>query len=120
MQDFIITAFNDFLYESLAPNFTIEPNRRYNEILHLTYFVKSEVSDSAAKFIISVPKDILKPEEISTKSPRFTDADFAFSPVEVNLVVGTTVFPLAEIKKLDVGDIVVFENSNSSEMTLVC
>ena len=28
----IITAFNDFLYESLAPNFTIEPNRRYNEI----------------------------------------------------------------------------------------
>ena len=53
----IITAFNDFLYESLAPNFTIEPHRRYNEILHLTYFVKSEVSDSAAKFIISVPKD---------------------------------------------------------------
>ena len=55
----IITAFNDFLYESLAPNFTIEPNRRYSEILHLTYFVKSAISDSAAKFIISVPKDIL-------------------------------------------------------------
>jgi hypothetical protein len=56
----IITAFNDFLYESLAPNFTIEPNRRYSEILHLTYFVKSEISDCAAKFIISVPKDIHK------------------------------------------------------------
>ena len=116
----IITAFNDFLYESLAPNFTIEPNRRYSEILHLTYFVKSEVSDSAAKFIISVPKDILKPAEISTKTAKFTDNDFAFSPVEVDLLVGTTAFPLAEIKKLDVGDIVVFENSNSSEMTLIC
>ncbi len=116
----IITAFNDFLYESLAPNFTIEPNRRYTEILHLTYFVKSPISDSAAKFIISVPKDILSPMGIENNSPKFSDEDFAQSPVEVNLVLGTTVFPLAEIKKLDIGDIVLFENSNSSEMTLVC
>ena len=49
----VITAFNDFLYESLSPHFTIEPQRRYSEILHLTYFVKSEISDTAAKFIIS-------------------------------------------------------------------
>ena len=116
----IITAFNDFLYESLAPNFTIEPNRRYNEILHLTYFVKSEISESAAKFIISVPKDILTPKETEQKPPRFTDMDFAHSPVEVSLLLGTTAFPLAEIKKLDVGDIVLFENSKSSEMTLIC
>ena len=116
----IITAFNDFLYESLAPNFTIEPNRRYNEILHLTYFVKSEISDSAAKFIISVPKDILSPQELETKPNKFTDNDFKQSQVEVNLLLGSTVFPLAEIKKLDIGDIVLFENSSSSEMTLVC
>lgn len=116
----IITAFNDFLYESLAPNFHIEPNRRYNEILHLTYFVKSEISDTAAKFIISVPKDILTVPEEEKKEPKFTDMDFLQSPVEVSLLLGTTVFPLAEIKKLDVGDIVLFDNSNSSEMTLVC
>ena len=116
----IITAFNDFLYESFAPNFTIEPNRRYNEILHLTYFVKSEISDSAAKFIISIPKDILTPPEQEVKPPTFTDMDFSSSPVEVNLLVGSTSFPIADIKKLDVGDIVLFENSNSSEMTLIC
>lgn len=116
----IITAFNDFLYESLAPNFTIEPHRRYNEILHLTYFVKSEVSDSAAKFIISVPKDILSPQEIERTEPRFEDRDFANSLVDVKLILGSTTFPVADIKRLDVGDIVVFENSNSSEMTLVC
>lgn len=115
----IITAFNDFLYESLAPNFNIEPNRRYNEILHLTYFVKSAISDSAAKFIISVPMEILEPKELET-SQHFTDMDFAHSLVEVNLLLGTTVFPLADIKKLDVGDIVLFENSSSDEMTLVC
>ena len=116
----IITSFNDFLYESLSPNFTIDPHRRYSEILHLTYFVKSESSDSAAKFIISVPKDILSPQEIAVKEPRFTDNDFADSLVEVNLHLGTTTFPLADVKKLDIGDIVVFENSNSSEMTLIC
>ena len=116
----IITAFNDFIYETLAPNFTIEPNRRYNEILHLTYFVKSAISDTAAKFIISVPKDILTPAPLEEKAPRFEDKDFASSLVEVDLIVGNTVFPLADVKKLDIGDIVLFENSSSSEMTLVC
>ena len=116
----IITAFNDYLYEALAPNFTIEPNRRYTEILHLTYFVKSEISTNAAKFIISVPKDILSPKEIDTSTQRFTDTDFVSCPVEVNLRLGTTVFPLSEVKRLDIGDIVLFENSNSSEMTLMC
>lgn len=116
----IITAFNDFLYESLAPNFNIEPHRRYNEILHLTYFVKSEISDTAAKFIISVPKDILAPQDIQSSVQRFEDKDFADSLVEVNLLLGTTTFPVADIKRLDAGDIVVFENSSSSEMTLIC
>lgn len=116
----IITAFNDFLYETLSPNFKIEPHRRYTEILHLTYFVKSEISDNAAKFIISVPKEILSPQELEPQEPKFVDSDFANSLVEVNLLLGKTTFPVADIKKLDVGDIVVFENSNSSEMTLVC
>ena len=116
----IITAFNDYLYESLAPNFTIDSHRRYSEILHLTYYVKSEVSDSAAKFIISVPKDILSPQSIENTEPRFDDKDFSKSLVEVNLILGKTTFPMSEIKKLDAGDIVVFEDSKSSEMTLVC
>ena len=116
----IITAFNDFLYETLAPNFTIDPHRRYSEIVHLTYFVKSEISDNAAKFIISIPKDILSPEELELPEARFDDSYFAKSLVDVNLILGKTTFPVADIKKLDIGDIVVFEDSNSSEMTLVC
>lgn len=115
----IITAFNDFLYETLSPNFTIEPHKRYTEILHLTYFVKSEISDSAAKFIISVPREILSPKELESKEQRFEDGDFADSLVEVNFLIGKTTFPVADIKKLDIGDIVVFEDSNSSQMTLV-
>lgn len=116
----IITAFNDFLYETLAPNFNIDPHRRYSEILHLTYFVKSEISDSAAKFIISVPKDVLSPQNIQLTGAKFDDEYFSKSLVDVNLILGKTTFPVADIKKLDIGDIVVFDNSNSSEMTLVC
>ena len=72
----IITGFNDFLYDSLAPNFKIDPHRRYTEIIHLTYYVKSESSDSAAKFIISLPKDILTAESMSSEGHNFTDMDF--------------------------------------------
>ncbi len=116
----IITAFNDFLYESLSPNFSIEPHRRYSEILHLTYYVKSESSDNAAKFIITIPKDILQVQAIENNEEHFCDDDFSGSLVEANFILGSTSFPVAEIKRLDKGDIVVFENSNSSEMTLVC
>ena len=116
----IITSFNDYLYELLSENFNIEPHRRYNEIIHLTYFVKSESSDNAAKFIVSLPKDILSPKQIDTSIPHFTNADFADCTADVNLLIGTTTFPVADIKRLEVGDVVLFERSNSSEMTLRC
>ena len=115
----IITAFNDSLYESLKSNFDIEPHRRYNEIIHLTYFVKSESSDSAAKFIISMPKDILKPETKDTSAQHFSDNDFLDCLVDADFLIGTTSFPVADIKHLEPGDVVVFEKSNSSEMTLI-
>ena len=115
----IITAFNDFIYEALTPNFNVEPHRRYKEILHLTYYVKNESSDAAAKFIISVPKDVLSPESIQTNAQHFSDMDFASCPVEASFIVGKTTFPVADIKRLEPGDVVVFEKSNSSEMTLV-
>jgi len=115
----IITSFNDFIYEGLKPNFNIEPNRRYNEIIHLTYFVKSEISDSAAKFIISLPIGILNPETKEVTNTRFSDDDFADSLVEASFLIGTTTFPVADIKRLEPGDVVVFDKSSSSEMTLM-
>ena len=115
----IITAFNDFIYESLSPNFTVDAHRRYNEIVHLTYYVKNESSDKAAKFIISVPKDILSPVSIEANTHHFSDADFLESPVEASFLIGTTTFPVADIKRLEPGDVVVFDKSNSSRMTLI-
>ena len=115
----IITGFNDFLYDTMAPNFTIDPYRRYNEILHMTYYVTSESSDSAAKLIISLPKDILTPVSIDCSKHHYTDMDFLTSPVEASFLLGTTTFPMADIKRLEIGDVVVLDKSNSSEMTLI-
>lgn len=115
----IITAFNDFIYESIVPNLKVEAQRRYTEILHLTYYVKSESSDAAAKFIISIPKDVLTPDSIDTNTKHFSDMDFLDSMVEADFLVGTTTFPVADIKRLEAGDVVVFEHSNSSKMTLI-
>ncbi len=115
----IITSFNDFLYDSLKENFNVDPTRRYSEIVHLTYFVKSEVSDNAAKFIISLPRGILSPETKDVSVQHFSDADFLDSMVEASFLIGTTPFLVSDIKHLEAGDVVVFDKSNSSEMTLI-
>ncbi len=114
----IITAFNDFLYEKLAPNFKIERDKKYTETLHLTFFVKNELSEDAAKFIISLPRDILIPPKKEPKEQKINEQFFAQALVEVNLFVGSTRFPLSEIKRLDVGDIVVCDHSKANNMHL--
>ena len=114
----IITAFNDFLYEKLSENFKIDKEKKYTEILHLTFLVKNELSEDAAKFIISIPKDILEFPSITKKTTGISEDFFKDCPVEVNFALGSTRFPLKEIKKLDVGDIVVCDNSKANIMQL--
>ena len=115
----IITAFNDFIFEALTPNFNVDPHRRYTEILHLTYYVKNESSDVSAKFIISIPKDIINPVSLECNKQHYTDDDFVKCLVNASFLVGTTSFPMADIKRLEPGDVVVLEKSNSSTMTLI-
>ncbi len=115
----IITAFNDFLYEKLTPNFKIEREKKYSEILHLTFLVKNELSDDAAKFIISLPRDILTPPKREAKPGRIQEHFLANALVEVNFILGSTRFPLADIKRLDAGDIVVCDHSKANNMHLI-
>lgn len=115
----IITAFNDYLYEKLSTTLNIDKDKKYNEILHLTFLVKNELSDQAAKFIISLPKDILAFPENPKKTARLKEEFFESCPVEVGFILGSTKFPLRELKKLDVGDIVVCDQSKANIMQLV-
>ena len=115
----IITAFNDFLYEKLTPNFSIDKEKKYTEILHLTFLVKNELSEDAAKFIISLPRDILNPPKREAVKARINENYLSNALVEVNFILGSTRFPLADIKRLDTGDIVVCDNSRANNMHLI-
>lgn len=115
----VVTAFNDYLYEKLSENFEIDKDKKYTEVLHLTFLVKNAISEQAAKFIVSIPRDILVIPVRDKKQAVIKEEFFESAPVEVNLILGSTRFPLKEIKKLDIGDIVVCDNSKANIMQLI-
>ena len=77
-------------------------------------------SDESARFVISIPKPMLNPMTLAEPEKPLDDNLLRDALSEVNLHVGSTMFSVNDIKHISVGDIVVFENSNSREMTLVC
>lgn len=117
----IITAFNDYLYNATAKLLCEPPvalKRTNFDIIHLSLIVKDVEEGTAAKFIISIPEVLLKPEAIPPGEPKFSHSDFSKSLIDVTLKVGTTKFSVYELKNLDIGDIVVCENSNIKKMTV--
>ena len=116
----IITSFNDYLYEKISGNINKENLTKYPEEINLSYFVRNMSSDESARFVISIPKQMLNPLTLAEPENPLDDRIFKDALSEVNLHVGSTMFSVNDIKHISVGDIVVFENSNSHEMTLVC
>jgi len=116
----IITSFNDFLYSKISDNINKENLVKYPDEINLSYFVRNMSSDESARFVISIPKQMLNPKTLAEPENPLHDRTFSEALSEVNLHVGSTMFSVNDIKHISVGDIVVFENSNSREMTLVC
>ena len=117
----IITTFNEYLYEKVAGNIDKSVLEKYPVTINLSYFVRNLSSDESARFVLSFPKSVLHPEVLPEipDEKRINEMIFAKCTVEVNLLVGSTFFSVNDVKKLEVGDIVVFDNSNSNEMTLI-
>ena len=118
----IITTFNEYLYNKISDKVDKSNLEKYPVTINLSYFVRNLSSDESARFVISFPKSVLHPEvlpEIPDEN-KINEMIFKDCPVEVTIKVGTTDFAVNDVKKLDVGDIVVFDNSNSREMTLIC
>ena len=117
----IITAFNDFMYNSIAdllgpPPETVE--RTNFDVIHLTFLVKDIERGKAAKFIITLPEVYLKPEVVVCEEDKFDNEYLAESKIPVVINVGTTRFKMLEVKNLDVDDIIVLEDSNIDHMIL--
>lgn len=122
----IITSFNAYLYNTckdiINPPDPKELDRSNFDMVNLTFIIKDIDSDSvyklAGKIVISLPEILLSPESITSTGEKFSKDDFSLSVIDVKIKVGKTSFKLIDIKNLEAGDLVVFENSNIRELTL--
>ncbi len=120
----IITSFNGFMYDALKDKFEnnnpTELKRTNFDVIHLTFLIKDidEYNKETGKIILSLPAAMLKPEMVNSSGPKFSETDFPNSEIFVKILVGKTKFSLFDLKNLEEDDVVVFENSNISHLTL--
>lgn len=118
----ILTSFDEFLYESICEYIKkskdLPPNNtNYNEC-NLTFFLKTDEM-TLGKIVIKIPVVAISPDSIApVEKSTFSINDFLSQKTEVKLNVGYSKLRLNDIKNIEVDDIVVLENSNSSQMTL--
>lgn len=117
----IITSFNDYMFNSLAKFLSParpELKRSNFDVVHLTFLIKDTNTNQVAKFIITLPDELLNPDIVTSQEEKFDYGDFATSIIDVAIKVGTTRFKLIDVKNIDIDDIVVFDNSNTNHMVL--
>ena len=117
----IITTFNEFLYGKIAGNIDKTKLEKHPVTINLSYFLRNMSSDESARFVVSFPKSVLAPEMLPPipDELRINEMVFKDCPVEVTLKVGSTFFSVNDVKNLEVDDVVIFDNSNAREMTLI-
>ena len=118
----IITTFNEFLYGKLADKIDKTNLEKHPITINVSYFLRNMSSDESARFVVSFPKSVLAPEMLPPipDEKKIDDMFFKNCPVEVTIKVGSTFFSVNDIKHLEVDDVVLFDNSNIREMTLLC
>lgn len=117
----IITSFNDYMFHGLSQFLSPTPpalKRTNFDVVHLTFLLKDNTSNAVAKFIITLPDELLQPEIITSKSDKFDYGDFSSSIIDVSVKIGSTRVKLIDVKNIDIDDIVVLDNSDSKHMVL--
>ena len=117
----IITSFNDYLYNLISKFLVPSPptlKRTNFDVIHLTFVLKDVEKGTIGKFIVTLPEVLLSPNIISSNGDKFSENDFASSLIGVKLKIGTTKFKLIDLKNIDIGDIVVFDDSDTHKMVL--
>lgn len=117
----IITSFNDFMFNSLSQFLIPSPpvlKRTNFDVVHLTFLLKDIDSGNVAKFIITLPEELLQPDVVTSQSDKFDYGDFATSVIDVAVKIGTTRFKLIDVKNIEIDDIVVFDDSDINHMVL--
>lgn len=116
----IITTFNEFVYSKLSKRIDKSKLNKKPITVNLSYFLRNVASDESARFVLSFPKASLSPELLPPipDEKRIDEMIFKDCMVDVRVKVGSTKFAVNDIKKLSIGDIVVFDNSDAKTMVL--
>ena len=115
----ILKAFSNFVYEKFSAElFTTEEKTDLTGNLNFTFFLKN-LTETPSKILISIPKSYIKFEEVICEEEKFSLDDFPEINTTVGFYIGSTALPLNDIKNLEKEDIIILENSNINNMTLL-
>ncbi|MBR1460436.1 FliM/FliN family flagellar motor switch protein [bacterium] len=121
----IITSFNRDMFEKIKPLLS-PPNpkeiKRTNfNMINLTFILKDSAPDAAeaGRVIITLPEALLEPQRVELAKDIVSETDFPESKTPADIIVGTTRFTMYEVKHLEKGDVVVFENSSIDKLKMM-
>lgn len=120
----VITSFNDFMFGNIKRVLNPPPQneiKRVNfDLIHLTFIIKEveEYNQRAGKVIVTLPLSLLHPEVVTSSGEKFNETNFPNTDTYAKVFVGKTKFSLYDLKHLENGDVVVFENSDIEKLTL--
>lgn len=120
----VITSFNRTLYEKISPLLS-PPNpkeiKRTNfNMINLTFVLKDtdEEAKEAGRVIVTIPEALLTPDKIEYGQDIVSETDFPFSETMASIIVGSTRFSMYDVKHLEKGDVVVFEDSSIDRLKI--
>lgn len=111
---FVYKGISDYLNKNEINQKVISTSKEYS----FTFFVQDK-NKHKGKIILSVPEFMLPEIEIKNKAESFEITDFKDSYAELKLSVGSTKLALNDIKEIEDGDIILLENSNINEMSVL-
>lgn len=117
----IITSFNDFLYSGikkvLVTEDKIDKSELPKSLCHMVFYIDFQGIDFG-KLVITIPTNILLPQEVAPANEEFSLKDFKNSKTELKIKVGASKLSLGEVKGIQPDDILLLEDSDIYTMTI--
>ncbi len=118
----VINFFTVYAFKNLKEKLNIiEQNKNKinkTKILDLTFYVKNN-NTHMGKIIISIPDCVIPSIEKINIKENFTINDFKKKYADVKIGVGKSKLALSEIKSMEIGDIILLEESNINRMSVL-
>lgn len=111
---FVYKGVSDYLNKNEVNQKVISSSKDYS----FTFFVQDK-NKHKGKIILSIPEFMLPEIPRNEKVENFGISDFKDSYAELTLSVGSTKLALNDIKEIEDGDIILLENSNINEMSVL-